>query len=95
MPNSASNFLHEADRKTRVVVEHVLKEQQMGGCVEYRIPESSIPLKLGGQRLSLAQLNKHRRLFLTFLKAHPVQPDAVVKSFVQYLNTSFARNNNV
>ncbi|KAK3930512.1 Protein KTI12-like protein [Frankliniella fusca] len=89
-PLSATNYLHELDRITQEIVTAILSAQNTGLEGDVKIPgHSNLTVKLNGNKLTAAQLGRHKRQFLTYSKMHPSSDTSQVASlFVQYLNTS-------
>ncbi|KAJ1527235.1 hypothetical protein ONE63_008761 [Megalurothrips usitatus] len=91
-PLSATNYLHELDRITQDIVTAIMSAQNMGLEGDIKIPgKDSLSVKLNGNKLTAAQLGRHRRQFLTYSKMHPSSDTSQVASlFVQFLNSSLA-----
>lgn len=88
-PLSATNFLHELDNTTQATVRAIMAEQKMSGPGDtLTIPGSTEKLVLV-KTLTLAELQRYRRQFISFTRSHP--PDdlsKIVNMFVQFLNNS-------
>ena len=88
-PLSATNFLHELDNVTQTVVKTIMAEQKM--CVagdSILVPGSSEKLVLV-KILTLAELQRYRRQFISFTRSHPTDDvSKIANMFVQFLNNS-------
>ncbi|XP_026280523.1 protein KTI12 homolog [Frankliniella occidentalis] len=91
-PLSATNYLHELDRITQEIVMVILSAQNLGLEGDVKIPgHHNLNVMLNGNKLTAAQLGRHRRQFLTYSKMHPSSDTSQVASlFVQYLNSSIS-----
>ena len=88
-PLSATNFLHELDRKTQEVVSSILDAQRVAvpGDIVH-VPGTSEKFHLL-RNVSMAELRRLRRQFIGYTKLHPVEdPEKIPMLFVQYLNKS-------
>lgn len=88
-PLSATNFLHELDRKTQEVVSNILEAQRTS------VPGDDILVPGTSEKfhflrnVSVAELRRLRRQFIGYTKLHPVEnPENIPTLFVQYLNKS-------
>ncbi|XP_054160536.1 protein KTI12 homolog [Oppia nitens] len=87
-PLSATNSLYELDLKTQQVVRDVHQCIQNGQMKNIMIPESKQTLNLN-KSLSMAELNKMRRLFINYTKTHPISDNQLIATlFVQFINKS-------
>lgn len=70
----------------------ILSAQNMGLEGDIKIPgPNNLNVKLNGNKLTAAQLGRHRRQFLTYSKMHPSSDTSQVASlFVQFLNSSLS-----
>ncbi|CAG2159781.1 unnamed protein product [Oppiella nova] len=85
---SSTNCLYELDSKTQQVVRDVHKCIQSGQLKNIVIPDSRQTLNLN-KSLSAAELNKMRRLFISYTKLHPISDDQMIGTlFVQFINKS-------
>ncbi|XP_037078472.1 protein KTI12 homolog isoform X2 [Pollicipes pollicipes] len=81
-----TNFLFDLDRQTQEVVKAIMAGQQ--AAVEgdrLSLPMTPERYTVSAQ-LTLAQLSRARRQFVSYIKTHPAQPGSVATLFVQYLN---------
>jgi len=88
-PLSATNFLHELDRVTQSIIKDVMSAQ------ETAVPGDNILIPGAADKihytrpLSLAELQRTRRQFISFTKTHPVDDHSkIANMFVQFLNNS-------
>jgi protein KTI12 len=88
-PLSSTNFLYELDRVTQDVVSCVLDAQKTGAPGDV-IPVSGTKEQLMLRRtLTLGELQRHKRQFITYTKMHPVDDTTKLPGlFVQYLNNA-------
>ncbi|RWS29007.1 protein KTI12-like protein [Leptotrombidium deliense] len=85
-PLSETNFLYELNEKTKDIVNHITKVQQMGETSEICVPLSTFKLRIN-RPLSSVELNKYRRQFISYTKQHPTSNANVIPTlFIQYLN---------
>lgn len=87
-PLSSTNFLYELDRISKEIVSAVLDSQKTA------VPGESIKILNATEKVSLskhltmAELQRIRRQFLTYMKMHPCDINNISNVFVQYLNNS-------
>ena len=88
-PLSSTSFLHELDRKTQEVISSILEAQRSGAAGDsIAVPGTSERLQLS-RDITMAELRKLRRQFITYSKLHPVDDHNKIPTlFVQYLNTA-------
>ncbi|KAL5019962.1 hypothetical protein ScPMuIL_002854 [Solemya velum] len=86
-PLSSTNFLYELDKTTQEAIT-VLLEAQKTSVAGDQISVPGAKDKLALCRIyTLAELQRHRRQFITYTKLHPVQDTSkIANMFVQYLN---------
>ncbi|XP_013777563.1 protein KTI12 homolog [Limulus polyphemus] len=88
-PLSSTNFLYELDKRTQEVVQAILEAQKtsvIGDLVSVPGTKEKVQLR---RNLTLAELTRFRRLFLSYTKMHPVDDTSRIPSmFAQYLNSS-------
>ncbi|XP_065841775.1 protein KTI12 homolog [Oscarella lobularis] len=85
-PISAPNFLHDLDKVTQDVIKSILEQQKSLGPGSIKIPGSSETLRLD-RLVSMAELRRHKKQFITYTKTHPVsKADTLISMFVQYLD---------
>ena len=86
-PLSSTNFLYELDRTTQDVVSRILDAQKTGAPGDViLIPGTKEQLMLT-RTLTLSELQRHKRQFISYTKMHPVDDTAKLTGlFVQYLN---------
>ncbi|XP_050697460.1 protein KTI12 homolog [Eriocheir sinensis] len=88
-PLSSTNFLFELDQSTQEVTSCVMAAQKTATPGEaIKVPGVEEALCLG-RTVSLAELARARRQFITYTKMHPVEDrKKLMLLFVQYLNTT-------
>ena len=86
-PLSATDFLHELDRKTQEIVTGILNAQRTALAGDkLTLPGTSEQFCLT-RILPMTELRRLRRQFIAYTKLHPVEDHARIPSlFVQYLN---------
>ena len=88
-PLSSTNFLYELDKKTQDVVQELVKAQKtiVPGDA-FRVPGTKESISIT-RIVGLAELQRHRRQFITYTKMHPVDDIQKLSSmFAQYLQRS-------
>lgn len=88
-PLSATDFLHELDRRTQEVVTSVMEGQRSGlPGDDLSVPRATDKFHMA-RNVPMAELWRFRRQFITYTKLHPVENhDRISSLFVQYLNRS-------
>lgn len=88
-PLSGTSFLYELDQTTASMVTLVMESQRSS------VPGDTLALPPATDRLelrrpvTLAELHRHRRQFITYMKMHPVDDSKkIANMFVQYLNNT-------
>ena len=86
-PLSSVDFLQELDQQTKSIIGHLVEMQRtLQPPIEVAIANAREPVQLK-QTVTLAELNRSRRQFITYTKLHPVQDTKEIPSlFVQYIN---------
>ena len=87
MPTSDNNFLQSIDTKTRSIVDQIMKAQEFGQLKSIKIDDCKLQVCLN-KKLTIIELNKFRRQFISFIRKHPTSVEQISSSFVQYLNVS-------
>ena len=64
-----------------------MKAQEFGQLKNIKIDDCKLQVNLN-KRLTIIELNKLRRQFISFIKTRPTTVDQISNSFVQYLNVS-------
>uniref|UniRef100_A0A0P4WH08 Protein KTI12 homolog n=1 Tax=Scylla olivacea TaxID=85551 RepID=A0A0P4WH08_SCYOL len=88
-PLSSTNFLYELDKSTQEVTSSVMTAQKTATAGEaIRVPGVDEAVCLG-RKVTLAELARARRQFITYSKMHPVEDrQKIMLLFVQYLNST-------
>ncbi|XP_046378253.2 protein KTI12 homolog [Haliotis rufescens] len=88
-PLSSTNFLYELDRITQETLTAMMEAQKMGlPGDKITIPGATEKIELT-RTITLSELHRQRRQFITYTKMHPVEDTArLANMFVQYLNNS-------
>ncbi|XP_050075291.1 protein KTI12 homolog [Anopheles maculipalpis] len=90
MPLSATNFLFELDKTTQTIVDQIASARKMGVDGPVEIPQAGMQADVPSN-MSVAQLYRHRRQFLNYVKMHTNVSSDISKIpaiFVQFLNTN-------
>uniref|UniRef100_A0A182WAH2 Protein KTI12 homolog n=1 Tax=Anopheles minimus TaxID=112268 RepID=A0A182WAH2_9DIPT len=69
MPLSATNFLFELDKTTQSIVDQIAAARKIGLDGPVEIPQAGMRAEVPSN-MSVAQLNRHRRQFLNYVKMH-------------------------
>ncbi|BFZ03653.1 hypothetical protein BsWGS_06692 [Bradybaena similaris] len=88
-PLSSTNFLYELDKATQDVVTSLMAAQKTAVPGDrIKIPHTKEDI-LFTRLVNVAELQRHRRQFITYTKMHPVDDNSkLTNMFVQYLNTT-------
>jgi protein KTI12 len=91
-PATQQDYLYELDKNTSDIVSQILQwqkdhEGEGGGTV--RVPELDVDIHLPMNKLSLPQLQRIRRQFITLNRQHGLEKSRIRVLFVDYLNDSF------
>ena len=86
-PLASTNFLYQLDKSTQDVVQAVLAAQKTSvPGDQIKVQDAKEPLTYM-RPMNLAELQRHRRQFITYSKSHPVADTSKIANlFVQYLN---------
>ncbi|KAF1918515.1 chromatin associated protein KTI12 [Ampelomyces quisqualis] len=93
-PASEQNYLYELDKTTSDIVAQIMtyqKDHQGEGGGEIQVPDVEKPIELPATPMSLPQLQRIRRQFLTMNRQHSLSKARVKQVFVDYLNSEFLR----
>lgn len=64
-----------------------MKAQDFGQLKNIKIDDCKFQVCLS-KKLSIIELNKFRRQFISFIKTHPTPVNLISNSFVQYINVN-------
>lgn len=86
-PLSSVDFMQELDQGTKTIVSHLMEHQRaVAPPCQVRVPGTSELVSLH-RSVTLAELTRLRRQFVSYTKLHPMQnPKEIPTLFVQYLN---------
>lgn len=86
-PLSSTNFLYELDKTTQDVITTFVSSQKTAVPGDrIKIPNAKEEITFT-RLVNLAELQRHRRQFITYTKMHPVDDiNKLTNMFVQYLN---------
>lgn len=87
-PTSSNDFLQQLDTLTRNVITKILQHQQLslGGQV---VISKDLLIDLPVNKVSIAQLQRIRRTFISLNRMRQIEPDRITPLFVDYVNSSF------
>jgi protein KTI12 len=91
-PATEQNYLYELDKTTSDILTQILnyqKDHPGEGGGEITIPDVSKPLELPTQPMTLPQLQRLRRQFITLNRQHNLSKSRLKEIFVNYLNDQF------
>uniref|UniRef100_A0A182KC57 Protein KTI12 homolog n=1 Tax=Anopheles christyi TaxID=43041 RepID=A0A182KC57_9DIPT len=69
MPLSSTNFLFELDKTTQTIIDQIAAARKIGLDGPVEIPQAGMRAEVP-DNMSVAQLNRHRRQFLNYVKMH-------------------------
>ena len=86
-PLSSVDFMQELDQGTKAIVSHLMEHQRaVPPPCQVPVPSAAEPVGLP-RSVTLAELTRLRRQFVSYTKLHPTQnPKEIPTLFVQYLN---------
>ena len=88
-PLSATNFLHELDRRTQEIISSLLDAQRTSMVGEHIAVSGTTEKVHLTKNLMMAELRRLRRQFIAYIKLHPVDDhERIATLFVQFLNKS-------
>lgn len=88
-PLSATNFLHELDRRTQEVLTSLLDSQRTSVVGEHVGVSGTLEKVHLTKNFTMAELRRLRKQFITYTKLHPVDShDRIPTLFVQFINRS-------
>lgn len=64
-----------------------MKAQEFGQLKNIQIDDCKLQVALN-KKLTIIELNKFRRQFISFIRKYPTPVDQISSSFVQYLNVN-------
>ena len=92
-PVTSSDYLTRLDGRSREVVQLILKALDTGSLTGIVIPEMKSSVSLARPVTSI-ELNKLRRQFMNYNKAHPATSDQqIIGNFVQFIQSNITESN--
>ncbi|KAL7270419.1 kti12, chromatin associated [Rhizina undulata] len=91
-PAAESNYLYELDKTTQEVVTLIMEHQKNSGGSgggSLPVPDCSSLLELPPQALTVPQLQRIRRQFISLNRQHSVAQRRIRELFVEYVNGNF------
>lgn len=90
-PPAENDYLYELDKTTQEIVAVVLEHQRSagdgGGCLP--VAECEVVLELPARSVTVAQLQRVRRQFVSLNRQHSVGKRRIRELFVEYVNREF------
>lgn len=87
-PTSGNDYLQDLDKKTQDVIARVIQQQQISpGGGAFAISEDLV-IELPPRTVSIAQLQRVRRTFISLNRMRSLDSDRIVPLFVDYVNLS-------
>ncbi|KAF2122865.1 chromatin associated protein KTI12 [Lophiotrema nucula] len=93
-PATEQNYLYELDKTTSDILAQVMtyqKDHEGEGGGEVSVPDVEKPIELPATPMSLPQLQRIRRQFITLNRQHSFTKSRIKEVFVDYLNDQFLR----
>ncbi|KAF2867619.1 chromatin associated protein KTI12 [Massariosphaeria phaeospora] len=93
-PATEQNYLYELDKTTSDILTQILayqKDHADEGGGEISITDVENPIELPASPMSLPQLQRIRRQFITLNRQHSISKGRIKENFVHYLNDQFMR----
>lgn len=87
-PLTSTNFVYELDKATQQVISALMEAQKTfipGDKV--LVPDSDEKVELI-RKVTLAELRRIRRRFISYTKTHPIKVNRITSAFVQFLNNA-------
>ncbi|KAK9884020.1 hypothetical protein WA026_004955 [Henosepilachna vigintioctopunctata] len=86
-PLSSTNFLYDLDQITKKIMNSIIEVKRSHPVGKVSIPGYE-DLQLDVSRVSIPQLNRLRRQYITYSKLNTPNPSQIAPLFIQYLNVS-------
>ncbi|QRG36475.1 hypothetical protein FDK38_000816 [Candidozyma auris] len=87
-PTSSNDFLQQLDTLTQNVITKILQHQQLSLGVQVVVSKDLL-IDLPVNKVSIAQLQRIRRTFISLNRMRQIEPDRITPLFVDYVNSSF------
>lgn len=94
-PTLGNNYLQDLDKRTQDVISKIIQHQQLsavGGEVIIDAKEK-LSIEMPSTSVSIAQLQRMRRTFISLNRMRSVDADRITPMFVDYINRSFDSEN--
>ncbi|KAF2740148.1 chromatin associated protein KTI12 [Polyplosphaeria fusca] len=91
-PATEQNYLYELDKTTSDILAQVMayqKDHEGEGGGEISVPDVEKPIELPASPMTLPQLQRIRRQFITLNRQHSFTKARIKEIFVDYLNSQF------
>jgi protein KTI12 len=93
-PATEQNYLYELDKTTSDILAQIMvyqKDHAGEGGGEIAVQDVEKPIELPATPMTLPQLQRIRRQFITMNRQHSFSKSRIKEVFVDYLNTEFLR----
>ena len=93
-PATEQNYLYELDKTTSDILTQIMtyqKDHEGEGGGEIQVSDVQKPISLPATPMTLPQLQRIRRQFITLNRKHSLSKARVKEIFVDYLNDQFLR----
>ncbi|CAE7033241.1 hypothetical protein P3342_007032 [Pyrenophora teres f. teres] len=93
-PATEQNYLYELDKTTSDILAQIMvyqKDHAGEGGGEIAVPDIEKPIELPATPMTLPQLQRIRRQFITLNRQHSFSKARIKEVFVDYLNAEFLR----
>ncbi|KAJ4409302.1 kti12, chromatin associated [Didymella pomorum] len=93
-PATEQNYLYELDKTTSDIVAQITtyqKDHSGEGGGQINVPDVERPLELPATPMTLPQLQRIRRQFITMNRSHSFSKARIKEVFVDFLNSEFLR----
>ncbi|RMZ70382.1 KTI12 (TOT4) [Pyrenophora seminiperda CCB06] len=93
-PATEQNYLYELDKTTSDILAQIIvyqKDHAGEGGGEIAVPDVEKPIELPATPMTLPQLQRIRRQFITLNRQHSFSKARIKEVFVDYLNAEFLR----
>ncbi|ODQ81076.1 hypothetical protein BABINDRAFT_160487 [Babjeviella inositovora NRRL Y-12698] len=87
-PASGTNFLQELDKETQAVIQKIVAHQQLQATGGNVMVAAGVSVELPPRPVSIAQLQRIRRTYVTLNRMRTVDVERISPLFVDYLNRS-------
>jgi protein KTI12 len=93
-PATEQNYLYELDKTTSDILAQIMtyqKDHDGEGGGQIAVQDVERPIELPATPMTLPQLQRIRRQFITMNRSHSFSKTRIREVFVEYLNSEFLR----